>query len=340
MLHHRLTGTEGAGDSGGAALGDGEHGVDDPLAGLEGGHRVVLFLVGTAHTDRPLLDHGQGHDLALVGLDLGHHLVDDVVAGSDGPVDNAADAVGHHDLVEHHFRLRDGTQHVAADHPVTHLGYGGIGPLLLTAQGRHLHAALEVGARHADDLLQRTLDTVVDILNDAGAQLHGQGRTGGLHLGPRAQAGGLLVDLDGSPVAGHVQDLTDQPLLAHADHVRHVGVAQAVGHHQGPGYFNDFSLAHSFTAFLINLKALRNFHKFCKSPAVPRRLQRQDGVCVCLSCRTREHTHINGALPRRLFCFRAVSRYPHPRPAPRRSEGPGPQGRGSPSCRGSKSPPE
>ena len=92
-----------------------------------------------------------------------------------------------------------------------------------------------------DDLLQRTLDAVVNIFDDAGSEFHAQGRAGGLHLRPRSQAGGLLIDLDGGPVAGHRQDFADQPLIAHADGVLHVGVAHAVGDDQRAGNLDDFT---------------------------------------------------------------------------------------------------
>ena len=41
---------------------------------------------------------------------------------------------------------------------------------------------------------------------------HAQGRAGALHPRAGSQAGGLLIDLDGSLVAGHVQNFSDQTL--------------------------------------------------------------------------------------------------------------------------------
>ena len=101
-----------------------------------------------------------------------------------------------------------------------------------------------------DNHIQGALNPIVNILNDARAQFHAQGRPGGLHRSAGAQAAGLLIDLDRGSVAGHSQYLTDQPLLTHTDHIRHVGVSQAVGHDQRAGNLNDFTLTHSFTAFL------------------------------------------------------------------------------------------
>ena len=100
---------------------------------------------------------------------------------------------------------------------------------------------LVVATGMADALLQRALDAVIDVLDHAGAQLHAHGGAGGHHLGARAQAGGLLVDLDGGGVAVHGEDLTDETLGTHAHHVGHIGVRHAGGHHQGAGDLNSFS---------------------------------------------------------------------------------------------------
>ncbi len=50
-----------------------------------------------------------------------------------------------------------------------------------------------------------------------------------------------LLDLNVGGVTLHGQDLTDQPLGAHTDHVGHIGVRQARGNHQRSGYFHNFT---------------------------------------------------------------------------------------------------
>ncbi len=74
-------------------------------------------------------------------------------------------------------------------HLVAGPGHGGEVPLLLPIQGGHLHAPGDVGTHLLHDLLQGALDTVIDTLDDAGAQLHAHGRAGGLHhrAGPRPE---------------------------------------------------------------------------------------------------------------------------------------------------------
>ena len=245
MLHDGLAGAEGAGDGGGAALGHGEEGVHDALTGEQGGLGGILVLVGPAHTDGPLLHHGEVMLLPLVVHQHGHGVQHREGAGLDG-LDGAAHSGGDHDLVEDGGGLLDGADDVAAHHLVALLGGGHEVPLLLPVQGGDLDAAGDGGAGDLHDALQGALDAVVDVFDEAGTQLHGQGGAGGLHRRAGTQAGGLLVDLDGGGVAVHGEDLTDEALLAHADHVGHVGVRKSGGHHQRSGDFDNLSAAQIF----------------------------------------------------------------------------------------------
>ena len=240
MLHHGLAGAEGSGDCRCAALGDGEHGVDDPLAGAQGPLGGILLCIGTAHTDGPLLKHGEGDFPAVLGLEGGDGLRHVEGAALDGG-DGAAHGGRHHDLMEHNGRLLDRAQDVTADDLIAHLGHRVELPLLLVVHGGDLHAAGDAGTHLLHDLLQRTLDAVINALDHAGAKLHAHRRAGGLHLGAGAQTRGLLIDLDVGGVTLHGQDLTDQALGADTDHVGHIGVRQARSHHQRPGNFNNFT---------------------------------------------------------------------------------------------------
>ena len=251
MLHHGLAGAEGAGHGRRAALGNGEHGVDNPLAGAQGPLRGVLLLIGTADTDGPLLDHGQRHVFPVLGGQGGNGLRHIKGTALD-VLDGALQVGGHHDFVEHNGSLGHGADDVAAGDLVAGLGGGGEVPLLLPIHGGNLHAAGDVGAHLLHDLLQRTLDTVVDALNHAGSKLHAHRSAGGDHVGSGAQAGGLLIDLDGGGVALHGQDLADQTLGSHADHVGHIGVRKSRGDNQRSGNFNNFSAQILKPSFRIN----------------------------------------------------------------------------------------
>ena len=86
-----------------------------------------------------------------------------------------------------------------------------------------------------------------------GPQLHAHGNARGLHRLPRPQAGGLLVDLDGSLIPVHLYDLADQPLAAHAHHIGHVRVPHALRDHQRPGHFLYYTSAHLYLLFAVQL---------------------------------------------------------------------------------------
>ena len=181
--------------------------------------------------------------------------------------------------MEHHAGLLHGAQHIAAGDLVARFGHGIELPFLFPVQGGHLYAAGQVVApRLFHDAFQRTLDTVVNIFDDTGAQLHGHGRAGGLHRRAGAQAGGLLIDLDGRGVAVHGEDLTDQALLSHPDHVGHIGVLQPGGHHQRAGDFDDFSAQIDSTFFHVGGRGRVRAPAPAKHPASRSfRRRRRDG---------------------------------------------------------------
>ena len=232
MLDHGLAAAEGAGHGGHAALGHREQGVDDPLAGDHGLRGGQLFLIGTAPAHGPALEHGE-LDLLAVLLQLGDG-GDDVGLALEDPGELAGHAGGHHDLVGDDLRLLDGAQHVAAGELVAHLGHGGEAPQLLVVQGVHHDAARDPVPRLLPDLGEGALDAVVDGLDEARAQLHGQRRAGGEHGLAGADAAGLLVDLDGGAVISQLDDLAYQLLFGHADHVEHLHVRHAACHDEGP----------------------------------------------------------------------------------------------------------
>ena len=229
MLHHGLAGTEGPGDCGGTALGDGKHGIDNTLAGVHGPAGDVLLLIGSCDTDGPTLDHGELMLHALGILHHGHHVFHNVLAALHAD-DLAGDAVGDHDLMQDGAGLLDGAQHIAGIDLVAGLCHGDEVPLLLPVQGRNIDASGDAVAGLGTHLGQGALDAVIDVIQHAGAKLHGHGHAGGDDLSAGAKAGGLFVDLDGSLVAGHIKDLADQPLRANTHNVGYVGVCQALGH--------------------------------------------------------------------------------------------------------------
>ena len=240
VLHDGLAAAERAGHGRRAALGDREERVDDTLAAVHGLVRSKLLRIGARDTHRPALDHVQ---LMIDAGGIGEHgdgLVDREVTAGDA-LDRARHLRGHHDLVQDGRRLLDGADHVAAGNGGAGLHNGIKVPHALAVERGHLDAAGDVRAGQVADLGQRALDTVIDILQHTGAKLHGQRHTGRLDFRAGAETGGLLVDLDGRAVTGHIQDLADQALLADTHNVGDVGIGKTVGHDQRTGNFCDSS---------------------------------------------------------------------------------------------------
>ena len=247
MLHDGLARAEGAGDRGRAALGDGEQRIDDALAAVHRAGGGVFLAVRPGDTHGPVLDHGELVGLALVVLDHG----DDVVYGELAllyALDRAAQPGGYHYLVQYGRGLLHGAENVAGINVLAGLRHGDEVPLALAVERRDLHAAGDGLARQRAYLGQGTLDTVVDVLQHTGAELHREGQPGRHDLRAGAEARGLLIDLYGGGVAGHVQYFAYEPLAAHSDNVRHVRVGQSLGYDQRARNFR-YNSAHLQTFF-------------------------------------------------------------------------------------------
>ena len=254
MLHDGLAAAERPRDRRRAALGHGEECVHDALAGLERRDGRVLLRVGTAHTNRPLLDHREFLRLALVGLNNSDDVLHSEAAGLD-LLHSAAHLGRHHDLMQDRRRLLHRAEHVAADQVVSHLGDSGEVPLLLAVErGDLLATRQEVAARLLADDLQRALDAVVNILDQTGAELNRQRRAGRHDLCPRAEARGLFIHLNSGGIAAHRQNFADEVLLAHADDIRHIRFRKSRRHDQRAGDLNDLSHK-AFAPFLQNVRA-------------------------------------------------------------------------------------
>ena len=241
MLHDGLAAAERAGDGCRAALGDGEHGVDDALSGVQRTAGGEFAGVRALDTHRPALDHIQLDLAAVAERQAGDLFLDGEFAAADPLHGALLDRRGDHDLVEDGGRLLHGAEHVAGDELIALLRRRDEVPDLLAVERRNAHAAGDRLAGEIADLRQGTLDAVIDIFEHAGPELHAQRHTGRHDLGAGAKAGGLFVDLNGGAASGHIQYLADQVLFADTDNVRYVGVLQTVGHHQRSGYFNHFS---------------------------------------------------------------------------------------------------
>ena len=134
--------------------------------------------------------------------------------------------------MQHRGGLLNGADDVARVQLVAGLRNGLEMPFLFVVEGGHVDTSFEVGARDLHDLVQRTLDAVVDRADQTGTELNGERSAGGLHGFAGAESGGFLIYLNGGAVAVHFYDFADQTLPADAHNVEHIGVTHTLGDNQ------------------------------------------------------------------------------------------------------------
>ena len=243
VLNDRFTGPEGAGNSSNTAFGNGEEGIDNTLTGDQRHIGSQLLLIGAALADGPALHKGQIF-FAVFGRYGSDRLVDGKTSGRDRGK-STFDPVGDHDLLGDQGRFFDGSDDVAGNYLVADLGGSFKVPFLFAVQRRYLDTAgQQIGTGDFHDLVQGTLDTIVDRSDQTGAQFDGKRHICGFYRFAGAQAAGFLVYLDGGLVTVHFDDLADQSFFGYADNVIHVGVAHTFGNDQRAGNFFDRSFAH------------------------------------------------------------------------------------------------
>jgi len=219
LLEHRLAGAEGARDAVGAALRDGEEGVDGPrlrhhgLGGLE-----TLDVAVDRALDRPGEDHGDGRDRAALVGELGHRLVDAVLALGLHALHGvgAVEAEGHHDAVGEGL-LRHRAEGVSALHLVARLHAGAEAPLPVAGKRLEVDARLEEVAGPGRHEGQGILQAVVDLAEEARPELDGEELARELDRVPYLDALGHLVDLGLGDVPADADDLALQPLFIEMD---------------------------------------------------------------------------------------------------------------------------
>ena len=73
---------------------------------------------------------------------------------------------------------------------------------------------------------------------------------GGFHIVAGTDACGFFIYLNGCPVLSHLNDFTDELLLAYTNDVGHIGVAHIFCNDQRTGNLNNFALAQYFHLLL------------------------------------------------------------------------------------------
>ena len=219
MLEHGLARAEGPGGAEGPAHGHREEGVDGPLLGDEGLFREQLFgVVRNGDLHRLELGHGDLALFAPVVHRFGHGVVDGEFArvGDLFEFPLALPVEGDHDVVGDD-PFGDRTDPVTGPDSVAGLGDGGPGPLRFPVQRSQIDAPLKEEPGVFRQQIQRVLESVVDLLQQARAQFHAQQFAGELHPVADLEAGSAFEDLKVRPVAPDPDDFAFEAAAGHVD---------------------------------------------------------------------------------------------------------------------------
>ena len=184
MLEHRLSCTEGSGDTIGTTLCHREEGVDEANLGDHGLLWLQTLSIAVNGTlDRPLEAHGNLCLRPLLVRQHGDCILELVVAGLLDGLDGigAIHAEGHHNLVAK-GAFRHGSQHITTTHGVAHLGHGSKAPHPLVGDGVKIDSPLQEVTGLLGQLGQGVLETVENLSQKTGSQLHRQELAGELNL--------------------------------------------------------------------------------------------------------------------------------------------------------------
>ena len=222
VLCHRLSGPESAGDGSSAALGDGEHSVNDTLSRDQGDRRRKTVVGRPGHADRPALCHGQLFFRTVRQFQRDQRFIDGVFPVGDNIDDRPFYIRRDHAFVHDGVGLRHFGDDIPAVEILAFLNCEMGLPFFLPVQGVHADAPCDKRAAGGfRDPLQGTLDAVEDIIEDARSEGDGNGISACHDFFPGAQAGRLLIHLDRGHILVQGDDLADQLLGSHIDHLGH-----------------------------------------------------------------------------------------------------------------------
>ena len=188
MLGHGLSCSETAGNGSGAAFGDGEHGVQDSLSGHQRNGSGIPPPGGAGNPDGPFLAQGQILFGTVRKLQRHDGIQNSVLTVGSHPGYRTRHIGGTMDLCTMEavsLSFRDDGSRRKPDLPAPPSDEL---PFFLSVQGIYADAPADVFAGMLGDFPQGALDTVKNVVEDSGAQGHGNGVSGAGYLGARLQA--------------------------------------------------------------------------------------------------------------------------------------------------------
>ena len=187
MLDNGLAASERARNCCHTTLGDWEHGVNNTLTGYQRFGRRKFFLIWTATSYRPVLHQCQFFISICCGKNC-NGLVHGELTGSD--LFQSTLHIGwYHDLLCNNDSLLNGSENIATFQLISHFRNRDEIPFFVPLQCRYLNTSFQVvAACYFHNVIQRTLDSIVNTCDKARSQFHGKGNFHRLYRFSRAKS--------------------------------------------------------------------------------------------------------------------------------------------------------
>ncbi|CDB00655.1 unknown [Lachnospiraceae bacterium CAG:215] len=254
MLDHGLSASERSRNRCHTAFCDREKCIDDTLSRYKRHLRRQFLLIRTSAADRPFLHHRQ-FLVPVLRLDNADNILHGELTGFD-LFNFSFHSVRNHDLLLYNDRLLYGSEHVALRDFVSNLHGRNKFPFQIPFQGRYFHTTFQAVSRNFHDIIQRSLDSVVNTCDQSGSQFNGHRYAHRLHRFSRSESRSLLINLNRRLVSVYLNDFANQSLFTDTNHVKHVRVAHSRCNDKRSCDFFNYACAHfdELPTFLIPVK--------------------------------------------------------------------------------------
>ena len=224
MLGHRLTRSESSRNRSRSTFCNREHRIQNSLSCYQRHTCRESPVHRSRYTDRPVLCHRKFSFFSIEQFNRNQRLINRIFTIRNHRYNSPFYSRRNHAFVHdsprlRHFRNdRSTLYHIAFSHCDMRL------PEFLTVQCVHTDTTGDKCPALVSDPLQRSLNTVKDIIQDAGCQRNRHCRSRTFHKFSRMQSGSLLIHLYRRPVLIQGNDFANQLFFSHMDHFRHLKI--------------------------------------------------------------------------------------------------------------------
>ncbi len=214
VLNNGFAGAERAGNCGAAALAYWEKRVDHALPGNQRPVYGAAALIRARRADGPALGKADRRFFPLLANYPGDGLVNRVLAGRLCRLNPSGHAGRHHGPVFCHFAFPAPGKDLPGENRVTVFNIDGNFPKPFSIQGLKVDALCNPRAGHPLDRAQGSAYPVKNAADQAGPQLKGHGRIGGINRLARAQPARIFVYLNDAVLSRGGNHLAEKLLLS------------------------------------------------------------------------------------------------------------------------------